>query len=88
VQRASPERAPPPLLDNCCYVRKVLVSPTRALLMPAEVMMTNRVVRQFGQDYLLRCVFRDDDWTRLNNFKFRTLFKSIGLQRAHNFLIV
>ena len=63
------------LLDGCCFVRKVIVTPTRHVLMPAEMMMANRVVRQFGQDYLLRCVFRDDNLTKLTNNKFRTMFQ-------------
>ncbi|VDM39772.1 unnamed protein product [Toxocara canis] len=39
------------LPPNCVLIRKV--------------MMTNRVVRHFGEDYALRCVFRDDNGQRL-----------------------
>ncbi|CAB3404413.1 unnamed protein product [Caenorhabditis bovis] len=54
-----------PLPKNCVAVAKVIVSPTRVLLMAPEVMMINRVVRKFGPDYALRCVFRDDSGGRL-----------------------
>lgn len=54
-----------PLPKNCVSVAKVIVSPSRILLMAPEVMMVNRVVRRFGPDYALRCVFRDDNLGRL-----------------------
>lgn len=54
-----------PLPKNCVSVAKVIVTPSRILLMAPEVMMVNRVVRRFGPDYALRCVFRDDNLGRL-----------------------
>ncbi|KAF1765131.1 hypothetical protein GCK72_005083 [Caenorhabditis remanei] len=54
-----------PLPKNCVSVAKVIVSPSRVLLMAPEVMMVNRIVRRFGPDYALRCVFRDDNLGRL-----------------------
>ncbi|KHN85807.1 RNA-dependent RNA polymerase 1 [Toxocara canis] len=53
------------LPPNCVLIRKVMATPLRLLLLPPEVMMTNRVVRHFGEDYALRCVFRDDNGQRL-----------------------
>ncbi|KIH47054.1 hypothetical protein ANCDUO_22889 [Ancylostoma duodenale] len=50
---------------NCVLVRKVMVTPLRTLFMAPEVMMTNRVVRRFGEENALRCVFRDDSGARL-----------------------
>ncbi|TKR67258.1 hypothetical protein L596_023438 [Steinernema carpocapsae] len=53
------------LPTNCVMVRKIMVMPSRTLLMPPEVMMTNRVIRQFGEENALRCVFRDDGGNKL-----------------------
>uniref|UniRef100_A0A915BR60 RNA-directed RNA polymerase n=1 Tax=Parascaris univalens TaxID=6257 RepID=A0A915BR60_PARUN len=53
------------LPPNCVLIRKVMATPLRLILMPPEVMMTNRVVRHFGEEYALRCVFRDDNGQRL-----------------------
>ncbi|VDN24367.1 unnamed protein product [Gongylonema pulchrum] len=53
------------LPHNCVFIRKILATPLRLLLLPPEVMMTNRVVRHFGEEYALRCVFRDDNGQRL-----------------------
>lgn len=50
---------------NCVRVRKIIVTPTRELLMPPEVMMANRVLRKFGPDYALRLLFRDEDGMKL-----------------------
>lgn len=50
---------------NCVRVRKLIVTPTRELLMPPEVMMSNRVLRRFGHDYALRLLFRDEDGQKL-----------------------
>ncbi|PAV75828.1 hypothetical protein WR25_22760 [Diploscapter pachys] len=52
------------LPKNCVLIRKVMVTPLRVMFMAPEVMMANRVVRHFGEQYALRCVFRDD---RLEN---------------------
>uniref|UniRef100_A0A0N5BKB4 RNA-dependent RNA polymerase n=1 Tax=Strongyloides papillosus TaxID=174720 RepID=A0A0N5BKB4_STREA len=51
---------------NCLYIRKVLITPCRAVLLPPEVMMTNRVVRKFGENSCIRVVFRDDDGGRIH----------------------
>nr|CRZ22694.1 BMA-RRF-3, isoform a [Brugia malayi] len=53
------------LPQNCVLIRKVIATPLRLLLLPPEVMMTNRVIRHFGEEYALRCVFRDDNGQRL-----------------------
>ncbi|CAG9535546.1 unnamed protein product [Cercopithifilaria johnstoni] len=53
------------LPHNCVLIRKVIATPLRLLLLPPEVMMTNRVIRHFGEEYALRCVFRDDNGQRL-----------------------
>ncbi|VDM96403.1 unnamed protein product [Thelazia callipaeda] len=58
------------LPHNCVLIRKVVVSPLRILLLPPEVMMTNRVVRYFGEEYALRCIFRDDNGQRLSSKEF------------------
>lgn len=47
-----------------------MVTPARVLYLPPEVMMENRVVSRFTEEYALRCVFRDDDGTRLVDSKF------------------
>ena len=46
------------------WVRKVIITPSRTLLLNAELMVGNRVIRKFGEEYALRVVFRDDDLER------------------------
>ncbi|GMT04159.1 hypothetical protein PENTCL1PPCAC_26333, partial [Pristionchus entomophagus] len=50
---------------NCVLVRKLMVTPSRLIPMAPDVMMTNRVVRQFGSDYALRIVYRDENGQKL-----------------------
>lgn len=49
---------------------QVLVTPTRLIILPPETMLSNRVVRHFGEEYALRCVFRDDNGLRLVSSEF------------------
>ncbi|CAD5211803.1 unnamed protein product [Bursaphelenchus okinawaensis] len=51
---------------NCVLVRKVIVTPLRRVFLPPEVMMANRVVRNFGEEGAMRCSFRDDNGQRLS----------------------
>uniref|UniRef100_A0A0N5A5A0 RNA-dependent RNA polymerase n=1 Tax=Parastrongyloides trichosuri TaxID=131310 RepID=A0A0N5A5A0_PARTI len=51
---------------NCLQIRKVLISPCKISLLPPEVMMTNRVVRKFGENSCIRIIFRDDDGGRIH----------------------
>lgn len=55
-----------------------MATPLRLLLLPPEVMMTNRVIRRFGEEYALRCVFRDDNGQRLVSKEFSRGLASRG----------
>ncbi|GMR32585.1 hypothetical protein PMAYCL1PPCAC_02780, partial [Pristionchus mayeri] len=50
---------------NCVLVRKLMVTPSRVLPMAPDVMMTNRVVREFGSEHALRIVYRDEGGQKL-----------------------
>ncbi|GMS82575.1 hypothetical protein PENTCL1PPCAC_4750, partial [Pristionchus entomophagus] len=50
---------------NCVLVRKLMVTPSRLIPMAPDVMMTNRVVREFGAEYALRIVYRDENGQKL-----------------------
>ncbi|VDK32637.1 unnamed protein product [Gongylonema pulchrum] len=53
--------------DGYVRVRKVIITPTRLLLIAPELLMGNRVLRTFDKDGngALRVLFRDDDGTPL-----------------------
>ncbi|VDL73713.1 unnamed protein product [Nippostrongylus brasiliensis] len=63
----------------------VMVTPLRTLFMAPEVMMTNRVVRRFGEENALRCVFRDDSEQSsiVSNIVQRTLSHGVEINNRH-----
>ncbi|GIY00390.1 RNA-dependent RNA polymerase 6 [Caerostris extrusa] len=52
--------------EKCRLIRRVVITPTRILLWPAELMCENRILRNFDSDFLLRVTFRDDDLVQMN----------------------
>lgn len=52
--------------ENCRLIRRVSVTPTRLMLFAPEVMLSNRILRNFDPEYSLRVSFRYDDNTRLS----------------------
>ncbi len=50
---------------GCCLVRKVIATPTRQVFLPPEVLLGNRVLRNWGEEFALRLSFRDDDGRKL-----------------------
>ncbi|KAI6241159.1 RNA-directed RNA polymerase [Aphelenchoides fujianensis] len=58
------------LPKNSVLVKKVIVTPLRRLFFPPQVMMCNRIVRKFGEQFALRCIFRDENGQRLSSRNF------------------
>ena len=54
--------------DNCRFVRRAIVTPSRCLLLPPELMAENRVLRQYGEEFCMRVVFRDETFGKLGSF--------------------
>ncbi|KAI6223774.1 RNA-directed RNA polymerase [Aphelenchoides fujianensis] len=70
------------LPKNSVLVKKVIVTPLRRLFFPPQVMMCNRIVRKFGEQYALRCIFRDENGQRLSSRNFvRGRFTNLPLRK-------
>lgn len=52
---------------NCCWVRRMIATPSNFLLLPPEVHCQNRVLRSFDPEYALRVTFRDDNLDYLSH---------------------
>uniref|UniRef100_T1E1M1 RNA-dependent RNA polymerase n=1 Tax=Cupiennius salei TaxID=6928 RepID=T1E1M1_CUPSA len=52
--------------SKCCMIRRIMITPTRQLLWPPEVMYGNRVLRNYDSEYALRVSFRDDNMSRMS----------------------
>ncbi|KAI6227443.1 RNA-directed RNA polymerase [Aphelenchoides fujianensis] len=70
------------LPKNSVLVKKVIVTPLRRLFFPPQVMMCNRIVRKFGEQFALRCIFRDENGQRLSSRNFvRGRFTNLPLRK-------
>ncbi|KAI1712704.1 RNA dependent RNA polymerase domain-containing protein [Ditylenchus destructor] len=65
-------------------IRKVMITPSRMILFPPEMLMSNRVFRynptKYPPDSFLRVIFRDEDWSRVHkkNVTFKLINQFIG----------
>ncbi|CAL1298859.1 unnamed protein product [Larinioides sclopetarius] len=60
--------------EKCRLIRRVVVTPTRIMLWPSDLMCENRILRNFDSEFFLRVTFRDDDFSQMN---FRMYDKSV-----------
>lgn len=47
-------------------VARMVLTPTRSLFLPKEPMFQNRIVREYGEDFFIRVVFRDEDFEKIS----------------------
>ena len=55
------------LPSECAMIKRIVVTPTRLLFFPPEVMSKNRVLRHFDTDQFLCANVRDEDFSRLSS---------------------
>ncbi|XP_033120377.1 probable RNA-dependent RNA polymerase 1 [Anneissia japonica] len=51
---------------RCVYVRRFYCTPTRLIFEQPELMFSNRILRQYGEEFCARIVFRDENYRKLN----------------------
>ncbi|XP_033101368.1 probable RNA-dependent RNA polymerase 1 isoform X2 [Anneissia japonica] len=54
---------------NCMYVRRIYCTPTRLIIEQPELMFSNRILRQYGEEFCARIVFRDENYRKLNGME-------------------
>ncbi|KAG8193633.1 hypothetical protein JTE90_002891 [Oedothorax gibbosus] len=61
------KRNPPKsdLPDGMCFVRRLIITPSRLICLPPTEHFDNRVIREFGSDHLLRVSIQDDNFSKL-----------------------
>lgn len=47
-------------------VARMVLTPTKSLFLPKEPVFQNRIVREYGEDYFIRVVFRDEDFEKIS----------------------
>ncbi|XP_070557919.1 uncharacterized protein [Ptychodera flava] len=55
------------LPPTCRSVRRLIVTPSRLIFLQSELMFENRILREFGEEYCVRVVFRDENYQRLSS---------------------
>uniref|UniRef100_A0A915E7I7 RNA-dependent RNA polymerase n=1 Tax=Ditylenchus dipsaci TaxID=166011 RepID=A0A915E7I7_9BILA len=70
--------------DGYIFIRKMMITPSRILLLAPEMLMSNRVLRydqeKYPADSFVRVIFRDDDWQKVhpNNVTYKLANEFIG----------
>ncbi|OWF46869.1 RNA-dependent RNA polymerase 1 [Mizuhopecten yessoensis] len=54
------------LPSHFAMTRRIVVTPTRMIPLPKEPIVQNRIIRQYDDDFFIRVMFRDEDFTRLS----------------------
>lgn len=47
-------------------IRRMVVTPTHDIFLQKEPIVKNRIIRQYDDEYFIRVIFRDEDFTRLS----------------------
>lgn len=54
-------------------VARMILTPTRSLFLPKEPVFQNRLLREYGEDFFIKVVFRDDDFKKINSVQSNAL---------------
>ena len=59
-------------------VARVVLTPTKLLYLPKEPVFQNRILRQYGEEFFIRVVFRDEDFEKISNVQTFALDSILG----------
>ncbi|KAF8787752.1 RNA-dependent RNA polymerase 1 like protein [Argiope bruennichi] len=59
----NPSRFDPP--EGMCFVRRLIITPSRLICMPPSEHFDNRIIREYGPEHLLRVSIQDDNFSKL-----------------------
>nr|XP_022298525.1 RNA-dependent RNA polymerase 2-like isoform X1 [Crassostrea virginica] len=59
--------------SHCSLAARVMLTPTKLIYLPKEPVFQNRILRQYGEDYFIKVLIRDDDFEKLSNVQSRAL---------------
>nr|XP_022295826.1 uncharacterized protein LOC111105743 isoform X2 [Crassostrea virginica] len=91
TQSGSSEKESPP---HHSMVPRMVLTPTKLVYLPKEPVFQNRILRKYGQEFFIKVVIRDEDFTKLcsvqsfelNNIleRMKTVFKDgFEIQECH-----
>ena len=68
--------------SHCALIKRAVITPTRLLLYPPEVMVKNRVLRNYETDHFLCVSIRDEDLSKLSAARGSVDLLLDGVQRV------
>lgn len=54
------------VLSHYYIVGRMILTPTKTLFLPKEPVFQNRILREYGADFFIRVVYRDEDFEKMN----------------------
>ncbi|XP_035225675.1 uncharacterized protein LOC118198167 [Stegodyphus dumicola] len=76
-----------------CYIRRVLITPSRTIFLQPFEHFDNRVIRQFGVEYILRVSVQDDNYSKLtyavhHNSQKESIMEEVVKSKLKNGLVI
>ena len=53
-------------VSSCSMVPRIVITPTKLLCLPKEPVFQNRILRQYGDEFFIKVVFRDEDFSKIS----------------------
>lgn len=54
-------------------VPRIVITPTKLLYLPKELVFQNRILRQYGEEYFIKVVIRDEDFSKISMVQYSAL---------------
>ena len=74
-----PDKPPP----SYCKVPRIVLTPTKLLYLPKEPVLQNRILRQYGEEFFIKVVFRDDDFNKISTIQSYALESLLNSMKTH-----
>lgn len=71
---------PPP---SYCKVPRIVLTPTKLLYLPKKPVLQNRILRQYGEEFFINVVFRDDDFNKISTIQSYALESLLNSMKTH-----
>ena len=68
---------------SCSMEPRIVLTPTKMLYLPKELVLQNRILRQYGEEFFIKVVFRDDDFNKISTIQSYALENHLNSIKTH-----